>query len=72
MRLLPVIFSLVAIIAVSCTQKEDEQEPDYENMVMADEEDGFSQDDKEKDRKVIAGELPDPQELIILEPANLD
>ena len=68
MRLLPVIFSLVATFAVSsCTQKEQELEPDYDNMVMADEEDGFSPGDLERDRKVIAGELPDPRELLLLE-----
>lgn len=55
------LLSLLSI--VSCTPKEQEQEPDYDSMVMADEEDEWSTGD----RKSIAGDLPDPQELIILE-----
>ncbi|MBS0604962.1 MAG: hypothetical protein JSS60_08020 [Verrucomicrobia bacterium] len=72
MRHLPVLFSLMALFAVSsCSQKEEGEEPDYDNMVMADEEDDFTSDE-ERDRKVIAGDLPDPRELIILEPALLN
>jgi hypothetical protein len=68
MRLLSVLFSLVALFASSCSQKQEEEAPDYENMVMADDEDDWVLDE-ERDRKVIAGDLPDPQELIILEPS---
>ncbi len=69
MRRLPVLLSLMALFASSCSPKPEEEEPDYENMVMADEEDDWISDE-ERDRKVIAGELPDPQELIILEPSD--
>lgn len=70
MRHLPAVFSLLALLAVSsCSQKEEEIEPDYENMVMADEgEDSIS--DEERDRKMIAGDLPDPQEQLIVEPPD--
>ncbi len=69
MRRLPVLLSLMALFASSCSQKQEEEEPDYENMVMADEEDDWISDE-ERDRKVIASELPDPQELIIFEPSD--
>lgn len=62
MRIFP-FFLLTILSIVSCTPKEEEQEPDYDSMVMADEEDEWSTGD----RKSIAGDLPDPQELIILE-----
>lgn len=66
MRFSPVLALSMVFIASSCSQKEEEIEPDYDNMVMADEEeDGIT--DEERDRKVIAGDLPDPQERIILE-----
>ncbi len=64
------ILFFLAVIATACSSKEESQEPDYDNMVMADEEEWMS--DEEKDRKVIAGDLPVPQELIILEPSNLE
>ncbi len=58
---------MAALFAVtSCSQKQEEVEPDYENMVMADEEDDWITDE-ERDRKVIAGDLPDPQEQVIIE-----
>ncbi len=67
MKHLPLLFSLMALFALSsCSQKEEEVEPDYDNMVMADEEEDWVSD-QERDRKVIAGDLPDPQERIILE-----
>jgi hypothetical protein len=66
MRRLPVFYFLVILMTSSCAQKEEEEEPDYENMVMADEEDE-EVSDTERDRKVIAGDHPDPYELIILE-----
>ena len=67
MKRLPVLFSLLALFALSsCSQKEEEEGPDYDNMVMADEEDHWISDE-ERDRKVIAGDLPDPRERIILE-----
>jgi phage-related protein len=66
MKILLLFFPLMALLAPSCSQKQDEEEPDYENMVMADEEDTWISD-AERDRKVIAGDLPDPQERIILE-----
>ena len=55
------------LVLFACSQSQEEVEPDYENLVMADEEeDGIT--DEERDRKVIAGDFPDPQEQIILEP----
>jgi len=58
---------MAALFAVaSCSQKQEEVEPDYENMVMADEDDDWISDE-ERDRKVIAGDLPDPQEQVIIE-----
>jgi hypothetical protein len=62
MKNLPVLFCLMLFFA-GCSPKEEEQEPDYENMVMADDDEEWSTGD----RKNIAGDLPDPQELIILE-----
>jgi hypothetical protein len=63
MKQLPALFLFILLGTVSCSPKEEEQEPDYENMVMADEEDEWTTGD----RKSIAKDLPDPQELIILE-----
>lgn len=64
MRQFLVFFSMLALIGgISCTSKEEEQEPDYDHMVMADEEEEWTTGD----RKSIAKDLPDPQELIILE-----
>ena len=66
MRYFPIIFSSLALFALpSCSQQEKEQEPDYENMVMADDEEG--EWSTLQDQKTIAGDLPDPQELIIIE-----
>lgn len=60
-----VLFSLLVVSTISsCTPKEEEQELDYENMVMADEEEEWTPG---QDGKVIAGDL-DPQEFIIQDP----
>jgi hypothetical protein len=65
MKQFPIFFSWLALLALfSCTQKEEEQEPDYENMVMADEEEWTP--GQEKDEKTIAD--LDPQEFIIHDP----
>lgn len=63
-----IFFPFLALCAItSCSQKQEEaEEPDYDNMVMADEEEGWVTDE-ERDRKMIADEPPDPQELIIFE-----
>ncbi len=64
---------MAALVALSsCTPKEEEVEPDYDNMVMADDEEDDWISDEEKDRKVIAGDLPDPYEQLIVEPSELD
>jgi hypothetical protein len=60
------LFFPCVVFVVSCSQQEKEAEPDYENMVMADDEEDWITDE-ERDRKVIAGDLPDPQELLIVE-----
>jgi hypothetical protein len=52
--------------AASCSQKQEEIEPDYENLVMVDDEEDWITDE-ERDRKFIAGDLPDPQERVIIE-----
>ena len=67
MKHLPAILSLLALFSLSsCGQKEEESEIDYDNMVMADEEEEWTT--VGEDQKVIANDaLPDPQELIILE-----
>lgn len=59
----------LSLSLVSCSQPEAEVEPDYDNMVMLDEPDEWMSDE-EKDRKVIATDRPDPQELLIIEPAT--
>jgi hypothetical protein len=70
MKRLPALFSLLALVALpSCAQKEEEMEPDYDNMVMVDEDEDWISDE-ERDRKIIAGDLPDPRERIILEAAS--
>jgi hypothetical protein len=67
MKHFSVLFSLLALfVASSCTPKEEEQEPDYENMVMADEEDEWTSG-QEQDGKAIAGDL-EPQEFLIQDP----
>lgn len=63
MRYFSLLFCLPLFLAVCCTPKEEEQEPDYDHMVMAADEEEWST----SDRKTIATDLPDPQELIILE-----
>jgi hypothetical protein len=60
-RILVPLFALVLIS--SCNPKEEEQEPDYDHMVML-------EDDEEwliGDRKSIIEHLPDPQEIVIIE-----
>jgi hypothetical protein len=67
MKHLFILFSLLVFIGVSsCTQKEGEEEPDYDNMVMADEEENEWTPGQEKDAKVVAD--LDPQEFIINDP----
>ena len=53
------IVPLLLIIA-SCSPKEEEQQPDYDNMVMADEEEEWSPSPESKDVADC-----DPQEFII-------
>jgi hypothetical protein len=53
------------VAATSCTPKEEEQEPDYDRMVMADEEEEWS---PSNDQKNVAD--CDPQEFIILDPES--
>ncbi len=70
MKRLRALFSLLALFAVSsCSQKEEAVEPDYDNMVMAEEEEDVISDE-ERDRKLIAGDLPDPQEQLIVVPSD--
>jgi hypothetical protein len=66
MKCMLLFFPCVVLLA-SCSEQEKEAEPDYENMVMADDEEDWITDE-ERDRKVIAGDLPDPQEQLIVEP----
>jgi hypothetical protein len=66
MKKFPILFFLLALIAgSSCTQKEEEQELDYDNMVMVDEEEEWTPGN-EGDTKTIAD--LDPQEFIIDDP----
>ena len=59
------------LMTFGCGQQEELEEPDYDNMVMADEEDewttGQELTGQELDGKVIAGERPEAQEDLILE-----
>lgn len=55
---------LIGLLSACSQQGEKEEEPDYENMVMGDE-DELS--DEERDRKEIVSGKPDPQELMIIE-----
>jgi hypothetical protein len=66
MRALGSLCCFLAIFAFGCSSQQEEEGPDYDNMVMADEEEGWIADE-ELDRKVTAGDLPVPQEMIILE-----
>jgi hypothetical protein len=55
-----ILFSLLGLFGLtSCTPKEEEQEPDYENIVMEAEEDGW-------EGKMVAD--LDPQEFMIADP----
>ncbi len=57
-------FFVLLLSVAACNPKEEQQEPDYDHMVMDDaDEEGWTTGD----RKEIAGELPDPQESIILD-----
>ncbi len=60
-------FSLLFVLLAACSQPEEEMEPDYDNMVMADEEEEWITDE-ERDRKVVLADPPDPQEILIIEP----
>jgi hypothetical protein len=57
---------LALLTASSCEKKEESDEPDYDNMVMADEEDEWTTG-QEFNGKLITGELPEVQENSILE-----
>jgi hypothetical protein len=59
------LIPLLALIAACSPKEEEEQEPDYENIVLEDEEEWNT--DEQKDRKFIVKDLPDPQEQVILE-----
>jgi hypothetical protein len=65
MKRVSLLFSSLALLfgVVSCTPKEEEREIDYEHMAMADDEEEWSTGD----RKVVAEDRPDPQELLILD-----
>jgi hypothetical protein len=67
MRRFPILFSILALLATSsCEKQEEAEEPDYDNMVMADEEDEWTTG-QEFNGKLITGDLPDAQEHSILE-----
>jgi hypothetical protein len=61
-----ILFSMLLLLS-ACSPKEEEQEPDYDNMVMADIEAPEMTAGPEEDRKFITDLLPDPQETAILE-----
>ncbi len=63
MRCFSVVSLFTMVAAASCTPKEEEQEPDYDRMVMADDEEEWS---PSNDQKNVAD--CDPQEFIILDP----
>ena len=66
MKRFPILFSLVVLFALSsCSPKEEEQEPDYENLVMADDEDEWTPG-QEREGSAIAD--LDPQEFMIRDP----
>ena len=59
--------SLLALLALSsCTPKEEESQPDYDNMVMADEEEEEWTPGQDKDEQTIAD--VGPQEFLIQDP----
>jgi len=57
---------LLLLSLVACSPKEEESEPDLNDIVLAEEEEWST-----GDRKTIAHDLPDPQEQIILESPKL-
>ena len=67
MRRFPVLFSILALLMVaSCDKKEEVDEPDYDHMVMADEEEEWTTG-QEFNGKLLAGEVPETQEVTVLE-----
>ena len=66
MKQISILLCSLLMVATSCTQKEEEQELDYDNMVMVDEEEEWIPA-QEKHGKAIAGDL-DPQEFMIQDP----
>ncbi|MEN9343910.1 MAG: hypothetical protein RLZZ453_697 [Chlamydiota bacterium] len=62
-----VLYLLGMVVLAGCSQAEvEEEEPDYDEMVMLDDE----VSEEERDRKMIVDALPDPQELILIEPVE--
>jgi hypothetical protein len=65
MKRYPVVFSLFATLLLSsCGVSEDEEAIDYDNIVLADEEEEWTTGQGEG-VKLIAGELPEPQEVLL-------
>lgn len=63
-----VLYLLGMVVLAGCSQAEvEEEEPDYDEMVMLDDEEVPAE---ERDRKMIVEALPDPQELILIEPVE--
>ena len=61
-----ILFPLLSLLALSSCSKEEDSELDYDNMVMADEDDDEWSPGQEKDEKEIAD--IGPQEFIIHDP----
>lgn len=60
---------VICLLSACSSQEQAEVEPDYDNMVMLDEEEGPEWvSGEDKDRKLIAQDMPDPAELVIIEP----
>ena len=67
MRCFLLFFPLTGVLLLSsCSVEEEEEGPDYENMVMIEEEEEWITD-QEQGWKAIAGDVPEPQERILLE-----
>lgn len=66
MKCFPVLFVFALLTTSSCGYKEEVEEPDYDNMVMVEEEVEWTTG-QEVDGKIIAGDLPESQEHSILE-----
>ena len=68
-----VLSALPLLFLASCSQAEKEEEPDYDSMVFLDDsEDEEWMQEEFRDRKIIAQDGNEPQELILIEPQNLD